>query len=81
MERNLRKERVGQVVSDKMDKTVVVLVEKRYMHPIYGKTLKTSKRFMTHDSSNSCKIGDKVVIQETTPLSKTKRWKVTQIFN
>ena len=51
------------------------------MHPIYGKTLKTSKRFMTHDSSNSCKIGDKVVIQETIPLSKTKRWKVTQIFN
>jgi|TARA_B100001142_G_C14344573_1_gene659382 small subunit ribosomal protein S17 len=75
------KEKVGIVVSDKMDKTVVVLVEKRYMHPIYGKTLKTSKRFMTHDSSNSCKIGDKVVIQETTPLSKTKRWKVTQIFN
>jgi small subunit ribosomal protein S17 len=75
------KEKVGIVVSDKMDKTVVVLVEKRYMHPIYGKTLKTSKRFMTHDSSNSCKIGDKVVIQETTPSSKTKRWKVTQIFN
>jgi small subunit ribosomal protein S17 len=75
------KEKVGIVVSDKMDKTVVVLVEKRYMHPIYGKTLKTSKRFMTHDSSNSCKIGDKVIIQETTPLSKTKRWKVTQIFN
>jgi small subunit ribosomal protein S17 len=75
------KEKVGIVVSDKMDKTVVVLVEKRYMHPIYGKTLKTSKRFMTHDSSNSCKIGDKVVIQETIPLSKTKRWKVTQIFN
>jgi small subunit ribosomal protein S17 len=75
------KEKVGIVVSDKMDKTVVVLVEKRYMHPIYGKTLKTSKRFMTHDSSNNCKIGDKVVIQETTPLSKTKRWKVTQIFN
>ena len=75
------KEKVGIVVSDKMDKTVVVLVEKRYMHPIYGKTLKTSKRFMTHDSSNSCKIGDKVVIQETTPLSKMKRWKVTQIFN
>lgn len=75
------KEKVGIVVSDKMDKTVVVLVEKRYMHPIYGKTLKTTKRFMTHDSSNSCKIGDKVVIQETTPLSKTKRWKVTQIFN
>jgi small subunit ribosomal protein S17 len=75
------KEKVGIVVSDKMDKTVVVLVEKRYMHPIYGKTLKTSKRFMTHDSSNSCKIGDKVVIQETIPLSKKKRWKVTQIFN
>nr|YP_009677090.1 ribosomal protein S17 [Dictyocha speculum]QDH81751.1 ribosomal protein S17 [Dictyocha speculum] len=74
------KEKIGIVVSDQMDKTVVVLVEKRYIHPIYGKTLKKNKRFMTHDDSNKCKIGDIVLIQETIPLSKKKRWTVTQIF-
>jgi small subunit ribosomal protein S17 len=74
------KEKTGIVVSNKMDKTIVVLVENRYAHPIYGKTLKTSKRFMAHDEFQECNPGDEVTISETRPLSRNKRWKVKQIF-
>jgi small subunit ribosomal protein S17 len=74
------KEKTGIVVSNKMDKTLVVLVENRYAHPIYGKTLKTSKRFMAHDEFQECNPGDEVTISETRPLSRNKRWKVKQIF-
>jgi small subunit ribosomal protein S17 len=74
------KEKTGVVVSNKMNKTIVVLVENRYAHPIYGKTLKTSKRFMAHDEFQECNPGDEVTISETRPLSRNKRWKVKQIF-
>jgi small subunit ribosomal protein S17 len=74
------KEKTGIVVSTKMDKTIVVLVENRYAHPVYGKTLKTSKRFMTHDEFNECNLGDQVTISETRPVSRNKRWKVKQIL-
>jgi small subunit ribosomal protein S17 len=75
------KEKTGIVVSNKMDKTIVVLVENRYAHPIYGKTLKTSKRFMAHDEFQECNLGDQVTISETRPISRNKRWKVKQIIN
>jgi small subunit ribosomal protein S17 len=68
------KEKTGIVVSDKMDKTIVITVENRYAHPIYGKTVKKTQRFMAHDELNSCKLGDKVIIAETRPLSRKKRW-------
>jgi small subunit ribosomal protein S17 len=74
------KEKTGIVVSNKMDKTIVVLVENRYAHPIYRKTLKTSKRFMAHDEFQECNLGDQVTISETRPISRNKRWKVKQIF-
>ena len=73
------KEKIGVVVSNKMEKTVVVLVENRYAHPMYGKTIKTSKRFMTHDPENMCTLGDQVSITETRPLSRKKRWVVKNI--
>ncbi|MBO3460567.1 30S ribosomal protein S17 [Aetokthonos hydrillicola Thurmond2011] len=74
------KERVGLVVSDKMQKTVVVAVENRAPHPKYGKIVVNTQRYKAHDEENKCKIGDRVRIQETRPLSKTKRWQVTEIL-
>lgn len=75
------KERVGLVVSDKMQKTVVVAVENRSSHPKYGKTVVKTRRYKAHDEENNCKVGDRVRIQETRPLSKTKRWQVAEILN
>jgi small subunit ribosomal protein S17 len=75
------KERVGLVVSDKMDKTVVVAVENRSPHPKYGKIVVRTKRYKAHDEENKCKEGDRVRIQETRPLSRTKRWMVAEILN
>lgn len=74
------KERVGLVVSDKMDKTVVVAVENRAPHPKYGKIVVRTKRYKAHDEENKCKEGDRVRIQETRPLSRTKRWTVAEIL-
>jgi small subunit ribosomal protein S17 len=68
------KEKTGIVVSNKMDKTIVITVENRYAHPIYGKTVKKTQRFMAHDELNSCQLGDKVIIMESRPLSRKKRW-------
>ena len=75
------KERVGTVVSDKMDKTVVVAVENRFPHPIYQKTVSRTKRYKAHDEENACKVGDRVRITETRPLSRTKRWAVAEVLN
>ncbi len=80
MERNLRKERIGKVVSDKMEKSIVVEVERKIKHPIYGKFVKKSKKFTAHDEKNDCKPGDTVRIAETRPLSKTKRWRMVEII-
>ncbi len=74
------KERVGTVVSDKMDKTVVVAVENRFPHPIYKKTVSRTKRYKAHDEANACKVGDRVRITETRPLSRTKRWAVAEVL-
>ena len=79
MERNLRKERVGIVVSDKMDKTVVVAVTDKSIHPVYKKTITRTRRFKAHDEENVCGIGDKVRIVETRKLSKDKNWRVAEI--
>ena len=79
MERNLRKERVGIVVSDKMDKTVVVAVEEKSKHPLYKKTIATTHKFKAHDENNECGIGDTVRIVETRKLSKDKNWRVAEI--
>ncbi|MBS7246006.1 MAG: 30S ribosomal protein S17 [Bacteroidales bacterium] len=79
MERNLRKERTGVVVSDKMDKTVVVAVERKEKHPLYGKFVKKTTKFVAHDEKNECGVGDTVLIMETRPLSKTKNWRVVNI--
>jgi small subunit ribosomal protein S17 len=80
MERNLRKERIGTVVSNKMDKSVVVSVERKVKHPIYGKFVKTTTKFMAHDEKNDCGIGDTVLIMETRPLSKNKNWRLVEIL-
>ena len=80
-ERNARKTRTGLVVSDKMDKTVVVAIERRVPHPIYGKMITRTKRLKAHDEENSAKVGDTVRIVETRPLSKDKRWRVVEIVN
>ncbi|MCA1830182.1 MAG: 30S ribosomal protein S17 [Actinomycetota bacterium] len=79
-ERGRRKTRTGVVVSDKMDKTVVVAVEDTFRHPIYGKTQRRRSKYKAHDETNSAGIGDRVRITETRPLSKTKRWRVAQIL-
>jgi len=79
-ERNLRKIRTGTVVSDKMDKTVVVAVETFKRHKLYGRTIRSTKKFKAHDENNECRVGDKVRIAETRPLSKDKRWRVTDIL-
>ena len=78
--RNLRKERIGVVVSNKMDKSIVVEIERREKHPIYGKFIKKTNRFMAHDENNECNIGDTVRIMETRPLSKRKRWRLVEII-
>ena len=79
MERNLRKERIGVVVSSKMDKTIVVAVETKEKHPLYGKFVKKTTKFVAHDEKNECGVGDTVAIMETRPLSKTKNWRVVEI--
>ena len=80
MERNLRKTRVGMVVSDKMDKTVVVALKDNVKHPLYKKIVKRTVKLKAHDENNSCVVGDKVLIMETRPLSKDKRWRVVEII-
>ena len=79
-ERNLRKTRVGKVVSDKMDKTVVVAIEDNVKHPLYKKIIKNTIRLKAHDENNICGIGDRVLIMETRPLSKDKNWRVVEII-
>ena len=79
LSRGYRKTREGLVVSDKMDKTVVVEVEDRVKHPKYGKVIRRTKRYKAHDAENACGVGDRVVLMETRPLSATKRWRVSQI--
>jgi small subunit ribosomal protein S17 len=79
-QRGFRKTREGIVVSDKMDKTVVVVVEDRVQHPLYGKTMRRSNRLKAHDEQNSCGVGDRVRLMETRPLSATKRWRVVEIL-
>ena len=78
--RGYRKVREGYVVSDKMDKTVVVMVEDRVKHPLYGKVLRRTRKLKVHDENNACGIGDRVSIMETRPLSATKRWRVVEIL-
>jgi small subunit ribosomal protein S17 len=79
-ERNLRKTRVGKVVSDKMDKTIVVAIENSVKHPLYGKIVKRTYKLKAHDENNECNIGDKVKVMETRPLSKDKRWRLAEII-
>ena len=79
-ERNLRKSRTGIVVSNKMDKTIVVAIEDNVKHPIYGKIIKRTLKLHAHDENNECGVGDKVEVMETRPLSKTKRWRVVEII-
>jgi len=75
------KEKVGIVVSNKMQKTIVVKVESRYSHPIYSKTMVKTKKYVAHDESGQCNIGDRVLVQETRPLSKRKRWKLVKVLS
>ena len=79
-ERNLRKSRVGMVVSDKMDKTAVVAILDNVKHPKYGKVIKRTVKIHVHDEKNECGVGDKVMVMETRPLSKTKRWRLVEII-
>ena len=79
-ERNLRKTRVGVVVSDKMDKTIVVSIVDNVKHPLYGKIVKRTYKLKAHDENNECKIGDRVKVMETRPLSKDKRWRLVEII-
>ena len=80
MERNLRKTRVGKVVSDKMDKTIVVAIEDNVKHPLYKKIDKRNYKLKAHDENNECNIGDRVKVMETRPLSKDKRWRLVEII-
>ena len=80
VERNLRKVRIGKVVSDKMDKTVVVVIEDHIKHPLIGKIVKRTYKLKAHDEQNECGIGDTVRVMETRPLSKTKRWRVVNVI-
>ena len=80
MERNLRKTRVGKVVSDKMDKTIVVAIEDNVKHPLYKKIVKRTYKLKAHDKNNECNIGDRVKVMETRPLSKDKRWRLVEII-
>jgi small subunit ribosomal protein S17 len=79
MERSLRKKRIGRVVSDKMEKTIVVAVETKVRHPLYGKTVNRTTKFKVHDEKNEAKVNDRVSIMETRPLSKDKRWRLVEI--
>lgn len=79
MERANRKTRIGRVVSDKMDKTIVVAVETKVRHPLYGKTVNRTTKFKVHDENNDARINDRVLIMETRPLSKDKRWRLVEI--
>ena len=79
-ERNLRKTRIGKVVSDKMDKTIVVAVEDHVKHPLYKKIVKRTYKLKAHDENNECKVGDTVKVMETRPLSKDKRWRLVEIM-
>ena len=79
MERGLRKKKIGRVVSDKMDKTIVVAVETKVRHPLYGKTVNRTTKFKVHDENNEAKLNDRVLIMETRPLSKDKRWRLVEI--
>lgn len=79
MERNFRKQRVGIVISDRMDKTIVVAVKTKVLHPLYGKTVNRTTKFKAHDEKNECGIGDTVRIMETRPISKDKRWRLVEI--
>ena len=80
MERNLRKTRVGKVVSDKMDKTIVVAVENNVKHPVIGKIVKRTYKLKAHDENNTCNIGDTVKVMETRPLSNDKRWRLVEVI-
>ena len=80
MERNLRKTRVGKVVSDRMDKTIVVAIEDNVKHPLYKKIVKRTYKLKAHDENNECNIGDRVKVMETRPLSKDKRWRLVEII-
>ena len=80
MERNLRKTRTGKVVSDKMDKTITVAIQDHVRHPLYNKIVKKTYKLKAHDEKNECKIGDKVRVMETRPLSKDKRWRLVEIM-
>lgn len=80
MERNLRKTRVGKVVSDKMDKTIVLAIEDNVKHPLYNKIVKKTVKIKAHDENNECHNGDRVLVMETRPLSKDKRWRVVEII-
>ena len=79
MERNLRKTRIGKVISNKMDKTIVVAIENRVKHPLYNKIVKSTYKLKAHDENNECNIGDTVKVMETRPLSKDKRWRLVEI--
>jgi small subunit ribosomal protein S17 len=79
VERNLRKVRIGKVISNKMDKTIVVAVENHVKHPLYGKIVKKTYKLKAHDENNVCQIGDKVKVAETRPLSKDKRWRLVEV--
>ena len=79
MERNLRKTRSGKVVSDKMDKTIVVAIQDNVKHPLYGKIVKRTYKLKAHDENNECRIGDTVKVMETRPLSKDKRWRLVEV--
>lgn len=79
-EQKERKSLIGKVVSDKMQKTIVVAVEERIQHPLYGRTVKKTKKFKAHDEENTCKVGDVVKIVETRPLSKEKRWQIVEVI-
>ena len=80
MERNLRKTRTGKVISDKMDKTIVVAIEDHVKHPIYKKIVKKTYKLKAHDENNECQIGDRVRVMETRPLSKDKRWRLVEVI-
>ena len=80
MERNYRKTRIGKVVSDKMDKTIVVAIEDSVKHPLYGKVVKRTVKIKAHDEENTCGIGDRVKVMETRPLSRDKRWRLAEII-
>ncbi|MEQ8470912.1 MAG: 30S ribosomal protein S17 [Marinoscillum sp.] len=80
MERNLRKERIGRVVSNKMQKTITIAVDRRMKHAMYGKFIRKTTKFTAHDENNDCNIGDTVKIMETRPLSKNKRWRLVEII-